>query len=125
MPHKMDDQGGTFICVQVLPVCVFVCTRSPLSVVGERVRDLARGPGLPGCVNKLKQQIMFKSISLRPEKSEIHYSWLLLPGIGGRCVSVCVRAYVCVFEPCHVIFLMKMNTIYILITVLNIPKSGH
>lgn len=105
---------------------VRVCTcavRGPLRVVGGCVRRaLAGGPGLPGCVNKLKQQIMFKSISLRPGKCEIHYSWLLLPGIEGRCVRVCVHACVRVFESHHVIVLMKLNTI--LIPLLNIPRSA-
>lgn len=42
VPHKPDDQGGISLCVQVLPVCVFECMRSPLSVVGERVRGPSR-----------------------------------------------------------------------------------
>lgn len=45
------------------------------------IMHLTQGPRFSDCVNKLKQQIMFKSFSLRPGKTEIHYSWLLLLGI--------------------------------------------
>lgn len=70
----------------IWPVCVL------LRVVGECVRNLAVGPRLPVCVNKLKQQIMFKSISLRPGKHEIHYSCLLLPTYRRQvCVCVCLN----------------------------------
>lgn len=59
------------VCVCASFLHTSVC--APLLVL-FCVMHLAWGPGLPGCVNKLKQQIMFKSLSLRPGKTEIHYS---------------------------------------------------
>lgn len=60
-------------------VCVYMYTSQCCWVLCKA--PIAWGPGLPGWVNKLTQQIMFKSFSLRPGKTKIHYSWLLLPGI--------------------------------------------